>query len=455
MDLENTNWNHWQNYTSGLSSPQNFVDWGFVYLVASSLQRRVWCPPSHKPLFPNMYVILVGEAGIGKGLVIGEVSEQLNYWKLSDIPMDTSDIKNDMEKTIKEEIAKGDLKAATEAESQGKSKGAEMVKPLVIPIAADATTYEALIQAISESYRRKDYIKPDNTYGVYGHSSIAFSLQELGSLMRKKTDDTVRFLLGLYDCPLNYEYKTKTQGKDRIRRGCVNLFAGTTPTFMQETFDEKLAGEGFTSRTFFVFSNKNRKNRCFISQLDEDQVKSKKVITDHILKLTQLFGEVKLNEETIKFMNEWWDYQENNKHLRVNKSLQMKPYYSRKNIHVMKLAMALHFGETTDMNIPLERFKQAIIFLEKEEKNMHFAITLEMDNVEARIAKRILAMLDTGKKSYIDIIIECNSMGKQNDITQALDFLVTTNQCEMIQEHNELSGKDESFWKLKREKELV
>ena len=52
-------------------------------------------------------------------------------------------------------------------------------------------------------------------------------------IMRKKTNDTVNLLLGLYDCPDDYEYVTKNSGEDRVKRGCVNLLAGTTPGFSE------------------------------------------------------------------------------------------------------------------------------------------------------------------------------------------------------------------------------
>lgn len=443
------NWKHWQNYTDGLSSPQNYIDWSFLYLISASLQRRVWCPPDHMPCFSNMYVILVGRPGIGKGLVIGRVSECLRYWKMSDVQLDTSKFTKQEDKILAEAIQAGDIKAATDNEFQGKSKGAETVKPLLIPIAADATTYEALVQAVSESYRRINYVKPDNTPGIYGHSSICFSLQELGSLMRKRTDDTVNYMLGLYDCPLDYEYITKTKGKDRVRRGCLNLLAGTTPSFMQSTFDEKLAGEGFTSRTFYVFANKNRKHQFRIPQLTESQKESQMIILQHILKLTRLYGCVKMDEETEAYLDAWWKEEESNPHKRINKSPQMMPYYARRNIHVMKVAMALHFSESTEMHIKLETFKAAIEFLDKEEKNMHLAITLETDNITAKIATKVMSMLETGRKTFVDLYPETFKIGKMKELEEALEFLSITNQIVMEQEQDEMQDKTITYYKLK------
>src|ERR1039457_7010245 len=57
-----TNKEKWLSYTSGLSSPQNYIDWGYRYLIGASLQRRVWIgspygDPSeeYQPCFPNSY----------------------------------------------------------------------------------------------------------------------------------------------------------------------------------------------------------------------------------------------------------------------------------------------------------------------------------------------------------------------------------------------------------------
>ena len=80
-----TNWDRWQLRLREVTSPQSFIDFGFVYLVSSYLQRRVWTNADHQKLFPNVYIILVGDPGIGKGLVIKPVTEFLKGHKLDTI----------------------------------------------------------------------------------------------------------------------------------------------------------------------------------------------------------------------------------------------------------------------------------------------------------------------------------------------------------------------------------
>lgn len=447
-----TNFEKWNVYTSGLSSPQNYIDWAWYYTISATLQRRVWMGPTHQPCFPNMYCILVGAPGIGKGLVIREVSDFLKFWPLEVAGVGASS-KTPEEKAMRDTTNAVNLQQAQEKEYQGSSKTAGVIKPTLIPVCADAITYEALVQAVGDSYRAVNYLEwsekqQKEITKTYGHSSLCFSLQELASLLRKRTNDTINYLLGLYDCPVDYEYTTLTRGKDRIRRGCLNLLAGTTPSFMQSTFDEKLIDEGFASRTFYIFANKNRANRFWIPALSDTQKEHKTHLLQHIKNLTQIYGSVAIEPETAEFLQEWWDKYEKNKAARANKSLKMIPYYSRKNIHVMKVAMAMHFSESVLMKIPLETFQRAIEFLEREELNMHLAITLEGTNPEAKVAKKILELLGTGRKNFVDLYVECHGYADQKLLESSLSFLQLTNQVMVELEHDEQTDKDTTYWRL-------
>jgi hypothetical protein len=454
--MELTNHDKWLLYTSGLSSPQNFIEWSWLSLIAASLQRRVWCGPLHQPCYSNMYVILVGPPGVGKGLCIKTVKEFIRYWKKKDA-IAASGLANG---TISKEDANTaemtkqlDIEKAQDVEFQGKSKGAEVLEPLLLPVAADATTYEALVKAVADSYSRCNYIEwseqqQKNILKIYGHSSLCFLLEELASLLRKRTDDTVNYMLGLYDCPVDYEYLTKTQGKDRVRRGCLNILAGTTPSFMQSTFDEKLMDEGFSSRTFYIYSQKNRKNQFWIPAQTQEQLEAKKDILDHIRKLASLHGPVKIDRKTEDFLQDWWDKEEKNKENRVNKSLKMVPYYARGNIHTMKIAMAHHFGESLDMSMPLSAFEWAIEFKRKEEVNMHLALTLEGNNVISKVTRKILAYLETGEKNIVQLLVETHSLIDVEGLTEALNFLRDTHQIECRVVEDKDTQESVTYWRL-------
>lgn len=401
-----TNFSRWLSYTEGLPSPQNFCEWTWRFIIAAALQRRVSFngdPKSgHMVCYPNTYTVLVGPAGVGKGVVINPAIELLKYWKKKDLNMADSST-DEVEKKVLSSIDEANSKDADESTIKMRS-GQEKIEPVLFPYAPDATTYEALVEGMGQSFRRKNILEEINgerKLGIYGHCSMYFALPELGSLLRKRTDDTVNFLLGLYDNPTDYEYKTKTKGQDRVRRGCLSILAGTTPEFMETIFDQRLIDQGFSSRTFFVFASKNRKHVFSPAQLTFEQKEHKTVLLNHIKKLASLYGEVKVSQETRDWLQNWW-VSENEGEKKSNQSPKLNPYRARKNIHVIKVAMQIHFSESIEMEIPLDRFQEAAEVLFQEEKNMHMALTFHGDNPLGPVTDAVLLYIQSKKE--VDLV---------------------------------------------------
>lgn len=395
--MQLTNFEKWKLFTESLSSPDNYITFGFYYLIAAALQRRVWIGPDHMRLYPNLYVILVGEPGMGKGIVIKPVTEILKFHKLKDPRNNRQVSQEDIEKVRAEIIAEEEYKSAQifEGGTDNKGKPKQIYdKPLLFPVAADATTYEALVKALSQAIRRINYSRYDEKLGrnimdIYSHSSLCFALEEISSLFRKRTEDLVHLLIQAYDCG-DYTYETKTQGKDRVKRCCLNFFGGTTPGFMQSTFDDQLLTEGFSSRTFFIFANKNRKDMFWIPDLRPDQKEAYADIVTHVEKLSTLYGRLEVKQEDWEWLEAWWKIA---KDKRANSSLKLNPYYSRKKAHVLKLATAIHFAESTEMVIERKSFQAAIDLLGAEELNMHFALSLDNSNPLANVTRKVLKYL--------------------------------------------------------------
>lgn len=447
-----SNMQKWQRYNDVLPSPENYINWGWLYVVSACLQRRVWLGPEvSQSMFPNMYMILVGKPGIGKGLVLKEVAEFVKHWKLQDVRARVG--QNGKSEADKQQMT---LSAAEEAdkankiEFQGSSnkQNKDVIPPGLFHVAADSTTYQALIEAIGECYRSINYYEfnkqqEKDILRVYRHSSTCFILPELASLMRTKTEDVVNFLLGLYDCPVDYEYRTISRQKDRVRRACVNLIAGTTPSYMQSTFDDRILNEGFSSRTFYIYAHKNRCNKFFIPKRSLEQEQYKKEILEHLFNLSQLCGHIQVEEGTYEWLQEWWDKFENDKTRRANKNPKLEAYYARRNIHMMKVAIAKHFGESVLMTIPLACFQWADKFLEREESNMHLALVLEGNNSFSKGVKWVLQLLSTGPHTNLYIYSELTSMlGDKNQAKGLIEFLEETDKIRSKFIHDEQHDRD-------------
>ena len=443
-----TNLERWRLYMNGFSSPDCYIDFGFYYMVNACLQRRVWVGPSHAPCYPNMYVILTGEPAVGKGLVIKQVANVIKHHKMEDpkdfgsknLPTTPVDI-DTVGKLQVESVAKEDYENAIKHEAGNNPEDKKQVKlyekPLKIPVAADATTYEALTRSMSRAYRRKAYTKYDeklqkNVPASYGHSSLCFCLEEISSLFRKKTEDIVNFLLVAYDCG-DYTYDTKTQGTDKIRKCCLNFFGGTTPNFMHSSFNDSLINEGFSSRCFFIFASCNRIRPLWIPELTEEQKQCYEEILAHTSKLTNLYGHVDFTEEANTFLENWWnEFQQGN---RPNTNVKLNPYYGRKKVHVLKMAMAIHFGESTEMIIGIDSAKRALEVLAEQEKKMHYCLGLDRTNPLANATDKVYKYIENlrGKTvSFKPLLAEFWQIlpgpDFQNNLSLILDHLRETGQ---------------------------
>src|SRR5574343_764727 len=137
--MEHKRYELWQHYTSNLSAPQSSLDLSYYWLISAALQRRVFLQSMERPLFPNLYIVLVGPPGVGKGIVITPTTEILRAHKLHKRQANVSPNFAQLDEQAKKLLAiKMDLEEAIEKNmSQQK-----LEEPLVFPIAPDYITYE-------------------------------------------------------------------------------------------------------------------------------------------------------------------------------------------------------------------------------------------------------------------------------------------------------------------------
>lgn len=382
-----TNMERWKFYMEEITSPDSFIRWGYYSMIASCLQRRVWRGSEHNPLFCPLYVILTGPPAVGKGRVIGEVAKMLKHHKLKDL--ETKDIFfND--------------------DPHGNSKEAHSTKekriPLLINVGADSYSYQSLVLDMSKAVRVIWHKSGETTKKPYLHSSLTIPLEELSSMFRKNTNDLANFLLCAFDCK-DYEYISIGRGTDFIRSCCLNILAGTTPTFIKTIFNDTLLTDGFASRTHFVMEEYPRFYRLAPPEYTKEQLAARDFILAHIKQLATLYGEVKFTKEANDFLEDWWKGEAQTN--RPNNSNKLISYYGRKNISVQKLAMIIHFSDSVNFEVGIKECQEAISELAKIEKKMHMAVSFDNKNPIAKVTEDVLEFLkNNGATSKQELLIE-------------------------------------------------
>ena len=403
---------NWSIYCENLPSPQIFIDWSFYSMIGAALQRRVWVGDIRaQPLFPNLYTVLVADPGVGKTQATNPVMKFLSHWKRNgenkkDVFFDQHEF-NSVAKKAQEE-------------------------PTLIQIAPNATTYEALCRSFSRCISA--YLPPPNPDGKpiipYMHSSLCFNLDELSSLLRRHADDTVNFLLQAYDCS-SYSYESVGRGKDYIKNPCLSILAGTTPDFLKRVFgtQDALLSGGLASRIIFIYADEPRFRTSFPLPMKDHQFEAGNIVLEHIKKLTGIYGYVNFGEEALDWFDKWWKEREEKE--RVNNHPKLKDYYARKNINVIKLAMILHFAESTELKITngIELLQKSIKIFAAIEREMHKVLQFDTKNPVAGLAKQVLAYVKSNDDNGVtktEIVVELFGEGETKQIDEAISFLLHT-----------------------------
>lgn len=412
-------------------SPDSYIDYGFYYMISAALQRRVWLGPPQVPVFPNQYVVLVGKPGLGKSLVISAVIQMLKTFPL------------------KEPEGGSAVKSMSPEEHQALLMSYGITKPptkmeddLLIPIAPDNFSgFEALVASHSKCTRMIKAQHPVfSPGGIYLHKSLAFGLEELSSLLHKNCEDVVRYLLRAFDCS-DYKRETKHQGIDIVTRPCLNLLAGTTPDFMQEVLEDRIMSEGLSARIIFVYEWSNRFHRFSLPQFTTEQLMCRDLLLTHIKKLTGLFGQCELEPDAQELFRRYYE-EDMHDGMRGNKDMKLDGYYQRKNIHLQKLAMAMHFAEdcSGNMKISLATAQKVLEFLDIIEHKMHYALQFKakspMGDATRRVKKIIRASGEAGI-NLMDIWIALEGDLMKEELDKVIEFLKTSQQITS-------DGKDDS-----------
>ncbi len=458
-NLPKKNLDKWRFFLSECPSPNDYINFGFYFMISSTLQRKVWIGDELNALYPNIYVVFVGAAGIGKGLVLKQITSCLRHWDYAQVKL-VGDSDNPVSVEPKTFVA-----ARDQAKQQADKEEADRImqevtaimnqkdrqdaivsteKKLLIPCGPDTTTFERLIQKMAESYRTVQYPKkyPDGRpgVGVYGHSSLSVQLEEMGTLFRKKTEDIVTLFQKAYDCG-DIEYETISRKKDYVKKCCLNFCAGATPDFMRQVFNDELFNQGISSRGWFLYAHSNRFSKMFFSDYTKEQLEAREHILQHIKKLNSIYGRVTFAPDAVEFLKHWWEV-EHDAGKRHNYSEKLNHYYSRKNIHIQKMAMLIHFADIEfdakgkcSMVVTLDEVKEAFKILNGAEKNMHLALQLRSTNALAPIAKKVMKELEKHTKlSFEELTAAFWEDAKEGEMREILSYLLSQAKISMIEE---------------------
>ena len=314
-------------HTDNLESPGLFRKWAGIFTIASAMEMKTYLQTS-SPLYPNLYVFIVGHPGVGKNRIIRVAKRYM-----SELPE--------------------------------------------FHFAPTSLTGAALVDTLAASKRFIARL-PDPPLEYY---NTVITAEELTAFMHKYDDEMVGLLSAFYDPD---PYAQSRRGRDikiKIDRPQVNLMSGTTPSNLITLMPESAWDQGFTSRVILVHSDERIGGDDFAQEtrgLDDKLVHDIKMIG-------ALSGEFKVTQDFRNAVNDWRALGEPPT---VNHP-KLLHYKTRRRVHLYKLAMVACADRSDVLLLTKDDFNRAMGWLLEAEACMPDIFTAGSTGTDARAIDEI------------------------------------------------------------------
>jgi Protein of unknown function (DUF3987) len=312
--------------TEGTEVPDMFNVWGGYVLVSACISRRVWYMHGFTPIYPNIYSILVGDAGNGKTMAIRSVRDIL------------SDVGN-------------------------------------IAIANAMETPEGLIRRLAGDFMSDppvEYRYAFKTMGPRGDicdvSPVTILASEFINFIGRN-ESWINILNDVYDAGSQFDYNTKNQGHDIINGPYFVLMGGLTTETSFDMQKKHIIQSGFARRTIFQYGERRFDTPQAFPPGESNKLELRRSIIERCRLLQRLQGEIIIPQVTRDFYREWYD----DHSLNVCRTAppHIKSWANSKSVQVLKIAMLTSLAESHDLCIRPRHIQSALDLFENMEKDLY------------------------------------------------------------------------------------
>ena len=296
--------------TTETEAPPHFWLWGGLFTLAGAMGARCRLQYGISPLLPNLYICLVAKPGIAR-------------------------------KGGPPSLAKTML---------GQVGGAGLCN-----LGVDSTTKPSLTLELANC-SVPIQVAPGQFETV---SELILVSKELSSFFGPDLQNMIEILTDLFDFHVEWEYKTKNKGKDKIRQPCLNFMAATTPSWLARNVPYESIGYGWASRVLFVTA-RNKKCRIAFPKFDYGALYETLILD--LAHIATLKGQFEWEQGAKDLFEQW--YLALDKKYDETDDERLHDMIERLHIQVIKTAMALRVAESDDLILDANNMARAISLIE-------------------------------------------------------------------------------------------
>lgn len=364
------------NYARGTEVPTFFYRWSAIGGLGAWLGKDVYIKFGSQKIYPNMYILLLGEPGTKKSTAIKTMKRVLKSAHYNHFSA---------EKTSKEKF----LLDLSGVDEEGEADAEDFLNAGLF----------------GEDEPREVFIAADEFNDFFGNNILDF----------------VSLLGVLWDWEGIYENKIKNGQSVKIQDPYVSLLGGTTPTTFSHTFPQEVIGQGFFSRVVAVHAKPTGKRITWPHEPDEEETRE---LLDHLRRIkTNCQGQITFTKEAYHLVDviyqNWKEVDD----------VRFASYSNRRHTHFLKL-VALHTVARCSMVVEKEDVIYANTILHHTETLMPKAYGEFGQSRNSALSHKIIQYLDMIKDGDYPTIMDL--YGKFSADFDRFDLFVSLTQS-MVQ----------------------
>lgn len=317
------------DYTSNLNSAEIFRRWTAISTISAVLEQKVWIMTS-SPLYPNLYIFLVGHPGVGKTRTISAAAKLM----------------------------------------------LELPEPHLAPT---SMTMASLTDCLLEC-KRTIINLPDPPME---YNSMYIMADELSAFLAKYDEEMIGGLTTFYDVNA-LPYGQHRRGRDikiKIKNPQLNILSGTTPSNLIKFMPEYAWDQGFTSRIIMVFSDERPKTSVWKST---NRSMPPELVAD-LKFISTIVGQFKTTPDFEQATDNWMVLGEPP----IPNHPRLLHYNTRRFAHMLKLSMVSSVDRGSSLSLDTEDFNRAMNWLTQAEELMPSIFQAGAPGADARAMDEI------------------------------------------------------------------
>lgn len=285
-------------------APDVFRHWSALGMVSALMSRRVWMTEgSGLLLYPNTFIVCVGEPASGKSIAL-DLAKKL----LVSVPQTGRHV----------------------AFSTDKLTPADMILQIA----------EKFKGATSLTEDQEDGTELDDDSGQWSWNAF---ISEMYNFMPQPDLNFMQDVARLWDCPPEWGKGTRhdaesAKGRSKIVNPYITILGAAQPTWVQAILNRDTVGGGLPSRLLFIESKEVIE---FIPFQPEPDPKRLRAICANFVPIMDMAGEMRFSQPARDYFSDWakMHYPDKDGKDYNADEPQMAHYKRRRHMHVGKLAM--------------------------------------------------------------------------------------------------------------------